>query len=123
MTRSGNTGLLGHRLKEAREKQNLTQEELADRVGVAYQQIWRWETGKNDPTGDMLVRMARILNVTADYLLGLVDTPSGLLTEDDLSPVERRLIQELRSGHLRDALQTITSLSNPDQPPAEVPKS
>lgn len=78
--RMGN-GLVGSRLKEVREKRKITQEDFADRIGVNFTQIWRWESGKNDPSGEMLVRMARHLSVTVDYLLGLTDKESGVFTE------------------------------------------
>lgn len=110
--RTGNTGLLGSRLKRVREDQKITQEDFAERMGVAYQQVWRWETGKNDPSGDMLARMARILSVSVDFLLGLVDDPAGSFSEEGLTPVERRLITELRAGKLRDVFQTLASLSD-----------
>lgn len=105
------TGLVGSRLRALREEHKLTQEELAREMGVAYQQVWRWETGKNDPSGDALARMARRLDVTVDYLLGLVDDRTASITGDSLSELERQLIAALRSGQLAEALQTLAALS------------
>jgi transcriptional regulator with XRE-family HTH domain len=69
----GNNNLvdIGKRIKEQRKKNKLTQEELAaqllvDRVNVSY-----WEVGSRDiKTGD-LIALAKALNTTSDYLLGL----------------------------------------------------
>ena len=111
------TVLFGQRLKQMREKRGLTQEELAAQLGVAYQQIWRWESGKNDPTGDTLKRMANTLEVTTDYLLGLVDDPTGSVSSENLSLMERRLIAAVRNRQIVEALETLTSLSKSDDEP------
>lgn len=108
---STQANLFGQRLRQARDMRNLTQEEFAAQMGVAYQQIWRWESGKNDPSGDTLKRMASVLEVTTDYLLGLTHDPIGTITEEDLTPLERRLIAAVRSGATVEALEALTSLS------------
>lgn len=101
----------GNRLRQLRESRGITQEELADFVGVAKQQIWRWESGKNDPVGDMIVKLARVLNTSADYLLALDSDPSPRLKESDLSPMERKLVAAVRSGLIVEALESLTTLS------------
>ena len=60
---------LGNKLAEARKKQNLTQEQLAERLGVTRQAVSRWESDAAYPETDKIVRMARILEVSCDYLL------------------------------------------------------
>ena len=60
---------LGNKLAQARKKQNLTQEQLAERLGVTRQAVSRWESGAAWPETDKLVRMAQILEVSCDYLL------------------------------------------------------
>ncbi len=118
--------LQGSRLREWRDKRGYTQEELADLLGVSYQQIWRYESGKNDPTGDSLARMAKLLQITTDYLLGLVDDPAGHLEEEDLTPTERRLVNAYRAGRLMDVIGMAveksktdnTSQATPHQEPA-----
>ena len=59
----------GNKLAEARKKQNLTQEQLAERLGVTRQAVSRWESGAAWPETDKLVRMAQLLEVSCDYLL------------------------------------------------------
>ena len=60
---------IGNKLAEARKRQNLTQEQLAERLGVTRQAVSRWESDAAYPETDKIVRMARLLNVSCDYLL------------------------------------------------------
>src|SRR5215216_5095934 len=86
------------RIRARRLQVGLTQEELGARIGKDQKQIWRYETGRNDPTGEVLVDLARALETTADYLLGLFDTPDRPLnSEKDLNSEERELLQIYRS--------------------------
>lgn len=81
---------LGNKLAEARKKQNLTQEQLAERLGVTRQAVSRWESGTAYPETDKIVRMAQILEVSCDYLLqdGVAETGKPAI-----SPVTRLLKQ------------------------------
>ena len=64
---------LGQRIKEYRKKNDLTQEKLADYLGVTYQSVSKWETGMTMPDLALVVPMARLLGVTTDELLGKED--------------------------------------------------
>ncbi len=57
-------------LKELREKNNLTQEELAERVLVTRQAVSRWETGETQPNTDTLKLLSREFGVSINTLLG-----------------------------------------------------
>jgi transcriptional regulator with XRE-family HTH domain len=104
-------GLNGERLRAVREAKNYTQEDLAHFLDVTQQQIWRWESGATEPNGDFISRLAKTLEVTADYLLGLSDDPYPRRREEDLTPVEQRLLAALREGRIVEALEAITTLS------------
>jgi len=109
--------LRADRLKEVRELRQLSQRELAARCGMGEKQIWRYENGESDPGSEQVARIARELSVTADYLLGLSDEPSLHFTEDDLSPMERKLISAVRHGLIVEALETFAAMSKSvDQP-------
>lgn len=51
-------------LKNLREKNNLTQEQLAERVQVTRQAISRWETGETQPNTDTLKLLSRVFDVS-----------------------------------------------------------
>ena len=57
------------RLKKLRKEKNMTQQELADRLGVSNKSVSRWETG-GYPDVAMLGPLAKALGVTVDDLLG-----------------------------------------------------
>ena len=57
------------KLKELREKKGLTQEKLAEQLGVGRTTVTLWERGDNKPRIDMLVSLANIVGCKVDYLL------------------------------------------------------
>ncbi|MDE7230493.1 MAG: helix-turn-helix domain-containing protein, partial [Oscillospiraceae bacterium] len=61
--------LISHKSAKYRKKAGLTQEQLAERLGVTRQAVSRWESDAAYPETDKIVRMAQILEVSCDYLL------------------------------------------------------
>ena len=72
----------GERLKKYRQEKRLTQQELADLLGVSNKTISRWESDGGYPDVAMLVPLARALGVTADDLLD-GERPIRTLTKTD----------------------------------------
>ncbi len=60
---------LGNRIREERQKLKLTQEKLAESVGISDSYIGQIERGERSLTLDTLVRIANSLGVTIDFLL------------------------------------------------------
>ena len=58
------------RLTELREKEELTQLELAKEIAIARPTITNWERGIREPSFDTLIKLAEFFDVSADYLLG-----------------------------------------------------
>lgn len=58
------------RIKEARKKANLTQKELAEKLGIKVSTLSGYEIGAHDPKSNTLTEIARICNTTTDFLLG-----------------------------------------------------
>lgn len=56
-------------LRETRMKRHITQQRLADKVGVALRSYQCYEQGAREPSLDMLVKLADALEVPTDYLL------------------------------------------------------
>lgn len=65
------------RLKKLRLEAGLTQQQLADQLSIRQNTYSQYESGQRQLPLDALVRLAKLYNVSVDYLLGLtdVDTP------------------------------------------------
>ena len=60
---------LGERIRDARRAAGLSQEKLAERVGVTRQAVTKWENGQSAPSTENLLRLAEVLGVPANTLL------------------------------------------------------
>ena len=60
---------LGTRLKQLRKDKNITQQQLAELIGVSKTSIIYWEKGDNLPKHDSLISLSRILGVSSTYLM------------------------------------------------------
>lgn len=67
--------MLHIRLRSRRKELNLSQEEMADKLGITRQGYGHYETGRNEPDSKTLVKLSEILNCTTDYLYGKTDNP------------------------------------------------
>ena len=63
------------RLKELRTHSNLSQQKMADVLGISRSAVAMWETGGSEPDNKTLEKIADYFNVSIDYLLGRDDTP------------------------------------------------
>lgn len=71
------------RLKKLRKDTGLTQVEVANKLGISQPAYASWERGIKKPTQDNLVKIAQILNVSVDYLVG-----NSQETLDELDNIE-----------------------------------
>lgn len=62
---------IGGRIRTAREKLNMKQEELAEKLLCKREVVSYYENGNRDIKTDALIRLSEILGVSVDYLLGL----------------------------------------------------
>lgn len=60
-------------LKLLREKMHITQVRLSVAIEVAQETISAYEAGKALPSAEILIKIAKFLNTSTDYLLGLTD--------------------------------------------------
>src|SRR5271165_2307395 len=99
--------LRNDRLRFIRESYGLSQQQLADRLGVNLNQINRYENGAADPSLYQLKRLAKELQVTTDWLLGLIDDKDKHMQEKTLTRDEHKFLEALRQGNLRTLLGMI----------------
>lgn len=75
---------LGSQIKKYRTELGLSQDALAEKIYVSRQSISNWETGKNYPDLNSLIRMSEIFHVTVDVLLkGDVEEMKELISRED----------------------------------------
>lgn len=66
---------LGENIKRRREELKLSQESVADRLGVSRQAVSKWETGQSEPSAGNLIQLAEVLETS---LSALADPEGGL---------------------------------------------
>ena len=62
---------IGEKIKDFRKSKDITQEELAEMLGVSCQSVSRWELGTCYPDMELLPNIAEIFNISVDNLLGV----------------------------------------------------
>lgn len=76
----------GTKLKALRKGLNLTQQQLAERIGVAKSVVSYYESGDRFPSYDVLIKLTHVFHTTTDYLLDIeknrVIDVTGLSDED-----------------------------------------
>lgn len=87
----------------------MNQAQLAERVGIVQNQVSRYERGHNEPPADLVARLARALNTSADYLLGLSNIAHPGAEPDphpDLTPtqIEMLTLMETQSKQAQQKL-------------------
>ncbi|MFD2386248.1 helix-turn-helix domain-containing protein [Enterococcus rivorum] len=94
------------RLKLLRNEKKMTQQALADLVGVNRVTYTNWENGKREPELDKIVELATELNTTVDYLLGNSDINLLDTSKKDIQNFTKEEAKEL-SGALMENMNTI----------------
>ncbi|MDE7206380.1 MAG: helix-turn-helix domain-containing protein [Lachnospiraceae bacterium] len=60
---------LSERLQQLRKKENYSQEQLAELLGISRQAVSKWESGQGYPDISNIMKLAEIYNVSTDYIL------------------------------------------------------
>ena len=72
------------RLKDLRKQVGLTQVDVAEKLGISQPAYASWERGVKKPTQENLVKIAQVLNVSVDYLVGNSDERTDELDNIEL---------------------------------------
>ena len=84
--------MLSENIKNYRKKNNLSQDELAEKLCVSRQSISLWETGQTQPTIDNIIALTKIFNISSDMLLGNssnIEIPQDN-TPEEIAPATKR---------------------------------
>ena len=64
-------------IRPLREQRGMTQEDLANRLGVKYPAVSKWERGMAYPSMNTVIKMAELFQVSMDVVLGLEPIPNS----------------------------------------------
>lgn len=88
-----------NRIRELRKARGLKQTDFSEILGVSQAALSGYETGKYQPDYDTLIKIANLLDVSTDYLLGKTDIKKAPSLEDaGLSAEEAELLKLFRSA-------------------------
>lgn len=100
-------------LKEARIKSGLSQKEVSENIGVAKSTYSLYESGNREPNVNTIKKIADVLNVSADTLLGIDEEPTTMAahfdgdeyTEDELDEI-RQFAEFVKNKRKIDLMKT-----------------
>ena len=87
--------VLGARIAALRREAGLSQAELASQLQISASAMGMYEQGRREPSGQMLVALARILGVTTDYLL------TGTPAPEQVESIQQMLLDRVTSADRR----------------------
>lgn len=78
--------MIADKIKFLREKNKMTQSDLAKKLGITRSSVNAWEMGISTPSTQYLVELSHMFKISADYLLGISDdaniSTKGLTDKD-----------------------------------------
>lgn len=92
---------IGKVIRENRKRKNMTQEEMANRLGVTAPAVNKWENGNSQPDIMLLAPIARLLDINLDTLLSFQDE----LTAEEINRLDYETHDKLKSGTYEEAFQ------------------
>lgn len=99
---------LGRRIREERQKLNLTQEKLSEAINVSTAYVGQIERGERCPTLDTLIKLSNRLGVSIDYLLHESIDPSSTT----LSNLWVQMTQELSTEEQEMIIEMVKVIKN-----------
>lgn len=97
---------IGSRIRKYREENNLSQKQLAEKIGVSNSRVSNWEQGLNRPDADILAAICMALDVSPSLLLGIQ------VTGDELTEQERKVLKAYREKEdVRQAVHILLGVS------------
>lgn len=100
-------------IKKLRSEKNLTQQQLAEEIGVSKSTVAMWETGDRKPSRELLEQVADYFNVDMDYLYGRTCIRKArLFDEDGNEYVSKEHLNHFIDDETREIAQEIKD--NPD---------
>ena len=102
-----------NRLVQLRKKRGLTQQQIADEIGVNRGSYSNWEKGKREPNFETLLKLASTLNTTTSYLLGESNISFGRGSDkfEKLANLPNFHLSEMGLNQIKDLVRAIPYLA------------
>ncbi|MCC0627383.1 MULTISPECIES: helix-turn-helix domain-containing protein [unclassified Clostridioides] len=100
---------LGDRIANLRKELDINQKELATKVGITEASLSRYENNLREPKSEIIVRLARALKTSTDYLLGVNENTK--ISKEDKLIIENLSVSE----KTKQLLEKIYSLEKEDR--------
>lgn len=91
------------RLRSLRKEHDITQQMLADKLGVSRPLIGHWESGQKEPGLAVLIMISKIFGVSVDYLLGIDKLPNAMYPY--IPVVKEAIFADITPEHLQTILR------------------
>ncbi len=106
---------IGNNIKQLRQQKNLTQDQVAERLGISYQAVSKWENNANTPDISLLPQIAELFGVSIDALFS-----DNVLDYSDIHPFMKdddaiRVVQMRGTKVIK-----VSSTFSQDEPPIEI---
>ena len=86
--------MIGENIRKFRKKNDMTQEAFADRLGVTYQSVSRWENGSTYPDLELLPAISEALSITVDELLCMPTLEKEKRAEEAYDELRRECLKK-----------------------------
>lgn len=107
--------ILSERLKMLRKMKDLTQEQLADYMGVSPQAVSRWETGATSPDISALPMLAELFNITVDELLGIDEKAKHEEIFATIAEAEKEIDKNITAEPIKKLREILNKYPNNDR--------
>lgn len=98
--------LIGERITTARNSKDISQKELAKKLGIGQTRLSNWEVGETPAPVEFIPDLSKMLGVSADYLLGLSQDENGDII---LDIKKESIIAKVKKSN-REELETISKI-------------
>lgn len=116
VVKSDHENLFGKRLKMILAEKKLTQRDLGNKLGISYRTVNVYCQGKNYPTVEGLIDICNVLNINADFLLGLTNEIKEIQEEDNINEeilIIRQAYTNMSDKQKQAIIDLLKSITNP----------
>ncbi len=107
--------MLNEKLRTLRIAKGVTQNEVANLLGIDRTTYTKYETGDSNPDYGIICKLADYFNVTVDYLLGRPEIVAGETAQDYSTQLDKRMREMLSDPNLRVAFYSLETMTDEEK--------